>query len=43
VNQLTTDRIKATAATLGLSHLAEAITELIRRAEANQMGYLNFC
>jgi len=42
VNQLTTDRIKATAATLGLSHLAEAITELIRRAEANQMGYLNF-
>jgi DNA replication protein DnaC len=42
VSQLTTDRIKATAATLGLSHLAEAITDLTRRAEADQMGYLDF-
>ena len=41
MSQLTTDRIKATAATLGLSHLAEAITELIRRAETDQMGYLD--
>jgi DNA replication protein DnaC len=42
VSQLTTDRIKVAAATLGLSHLAEAITELSRRAEADQMGYLDF-
>jgi DNA replication protein DnaC len=42
VSQLTTDRIKATAATLGLTHLAEAITDLSRRAEADQMGYLDF-
>ncbi len=42
MSQLTTDRIKATAATLGLSHLAEAITDLARRAEADQMGYLDF-
>jgi DNA replication protein DnaC len=42
VSQLTADRIKATAATLGLSHLAEAITDLARRAEADQMGYLDF-
>ena len=37
-----TTQVKATAATLGLSHLAEAITELSRRAEADQMGYLDF-
>lgn len=42
MSQLTTDRIKATAATLGLSHLAEVITDLTRRAETNQMGYLDF-
>lgn len=42
MSQLTADRIKATAATLGLSHLAEAMTDLARRAEADQMGYLDF-
>ena len=42
MSQLTADRIKSTAATLGLSHLAEAITDLARRAEADQMGYLDF-
>lgn len=42
MSQLTADRIKATAATLGLSHLAEAIADLARRAEADQMGYLDF-
>ena len=36
------DRIRDHAARLGLTHLTETITELVDRAEAAQMGYLDF-
>jgi len=42
MSTLTTDRIRETATRLGLTHLTEVITELVDRAEAAQMGYLDF-
>lgn len=42
MNQLTTDRIRATAGKLGLPHLADNIDTLLKRAEADTMGYLDF-
>lgn len=42
MSTLTSDRIRQTAAKLGLTHLTEVITELVDRAEATQMGYLDF-
>ena len=42
MSTLTTDRIRETATKLGLTHLTEVITELVDRAEATQMGYLDF-
>ena len=42
MSSLTTDRIRETATRLGLTHLTETITELVKRAEAAQMGYLEF-
>lgn len=42
MSALTTDRIRETAAKLGLTHLTEVITELVERAETAQMGYLDF-
>ena len=42
MSTLTTDRIRQTATRLGLTHLVDAVTELVERAEAAQMGYLDF-
>jgi DNA replication protein DnaC len=42
VSVLTADRIRNHAAKLGLTHLTETITQLVQRAEAAQMGYLDF-
>ncbi len=42
MSTLTTDRIRQTAAKLGLTHLTDVITELAQRAETAQMGYLDF-
>jgi len=42
VSSLATDRIRETATKLGLTHLTEVITDLVERAEAAQMGYLDF-
>lgn len=42
MSTLTTDRIRDTATRLGLTHLTETVTDLVERAEANQMGYLDF-
>jgi hypothetical protein len=42
VNSLTTDRIRDHASKLGLTHLTDVITDLVERAEATQMGYLDF-
>jgi len=42
VSTLTTDRIRETATKLGLTHLTDVVTELVERAEAAQMGYLDF-
>jgi DNA replication protein DnaC len=42
VSVLTADRIRNHAAMLGLTHLTETITQLVQRAEAAQMGYLDF-
>src|SRR3954465_3712818 len=42
MSALTADRIRTHAARLGLPHLADTITELVDRAEAAQMGYLDF-
>ncbi len=42
MSTLTSDRIRETATKLGLTHLTEVITELVDRAEAAQMGYLDF-
>jgi DNA replication protein DnaC len=39
---LVTTRIREHATRLGLTHLGEAITELVARAETGQMGYLDF-
>jgi DNA replication protein DnaC len=42
VSALTADRVRTHAARLGLTHLADAVTELVTRAEADQLGYLDF-
>ena len=42
MNALTTDRIRASATGLGLTHLTETISTLVARAESQQMGYLDF-
>ena len=42
MSSLTTDRIRASATRLGLTHLTEVVTDLVERAEAGQMGYLDF-
>lgn len=42
MSSLTTDRIRETATKLGLTHLTEVVTQLVDRAEAAQMGYLDF-
>ena len=42
MSTLTTDRIRDHATRLGLTHLSDTITELVTRAEAAQMGYLDF-
>ena len=42
MSALTTDRIRETATRLGLTHLTDVVTELVERAEAAQMGYLDF-
>lgn len=42
MSALTTDRIRDHATKLGLTHLVEVITTLVERAEASQLGYLDF-
>jgi len=42
VSALTADRIRAHATRLGLTHLTDTVTELVARAEADQMGYPDF-
>ncbi|MEU4234476.1 IS21-like element helper ATPase IstB [Nonomuraea sp. NPDC026600] len=42
MSELITTRIRDTATKLGLAHLAEAVPDLIKRAEDAQMGYLDF-
>jgi DNA replication protein DnaC len=42
MSALVTDRIREHAAKLGLTHLTDTVTQLIERAEAEQMGYLDF-
>ena len=42
MSSLTTDRIRDHATKLGLTRLTEAVTQLVDRAEAGQLGYLDF-
>ena len=42
MSTLTADRIRDHATRLGLTHLADTLTELVERAETAQMGYLDF-
>lgn len=42
MSELTTTRIRAAAERLGLTHLPEQVTTLTARAEAEQLGYLDF-
>lgn len=42
MSSLTTDRIREHATKLGLTHVADTIGDLTARAEAGQMGYLDF-
>jgi len=42
VSELVTARIRATAAKLGLPHLTETLAGHVERADAAQMGYLDF-
>lgn len=42
VNARITDRIRVAATSLGLTNTAETITEALARAEAGQLGYLDF-
>jgi DNA replication protein DnaC len=42
MSTLTADRIRNHATRLGLAHLSDTITELVTRAEATEMGYLDF-
>jgi DNA replication protein DnaC len=41
MSELVTTRIREHAVRLGLTHLAETVPQLIARAEADQMGYLD--
>ncbi|MFI1106261.1 IS21-like element helper ATPase IstB [Streptomyces melanogenes] len=41
MSELTGHRIRVTAARLGLPHLAEALTDYIRRADEGKLGYLD--
>jgi DNA replication protein DnaC len=41
LSELTSTRIRTTAAKLGLPHLAEALNQYIQRADEAQMGYLD--
>jgi len=42
MSTLTTTRIREHASKLGMTHLTDTISELVARAEADQMGYLDF-
>ncbi|MEO3853199.1 IS21-like element helper ATPase IstB [Streptomyces sp. B8F3] len=42
MSELTSTRIRTTAAKLGLPHLAETINEYTRRADEGKLGYLDF-
>lgn len=42
MSALVTTRIRDHASRLGLSHLTDTISQLVARAEAEQMGYLDF-
>ncbi len=42
MTSLTADRIRDHATKLGLTHLVDVLTQLVERAEAAQMGYLDF-
>lgn len=42
MSSLVTDRIREHASRLGLTHLTETVTQLVERADAEQMGYLDF-
>lgn len=42
MSQLVTSRIREHATKLGLTHLTDTITQLVSRAEADTMGYLDF-
>ena len=42
MSELVTARIRATAARLGLPHLTETLTGHVERADAAQLGYLDF-
>ena len=42
MSELTAQRIAAHATRLGLTHLGDTFAELVTRAEAGQMGYLDF-
>jgi DNA replication protein DnaC len=42
MSSLVTDRIRQHATKLGLTHLTDTVTQLVERADAEQMGYLDF-
>ena len=42
MSTLTTTRIREHALKLGMTHLSDSISELVARAEADKMGYLDF-
>lgn len=42
MSELTSNRIRTTAAKLGLPHLAEALNQYVQRADEAKMGYLDF-
>ncbi|HKH54025.1 MAG TPA: ATP-binding protein [Propionibacteriaceae bacterium] len=42
MSALTVDRIRSHATKLGLTHLTDVVTQLVQRAETEQLGYLDF-
>jgi hypothetical protein len=42
MTELTATRIKSHATKLGLPHLAASLEQLVMRADAEQLGYLDF-
>ncbi len=42
MSMLVTTRIREHATRLGMTHLGETVSELVTRAETDQMGYLDF-